>query len=112
MKYLCLAYGDEKDWKALSQSEQEALLAQDEVLRKRGDMVAPVGECTTVRTINDEVSTSRSPFARAQAPLAGFTLIEARDLDEAIALVSGTPCAQAKGAVEIWPVLENERTQP
>jgi hypothetical protein len=48
MKYLCLAYGDEKDWKALSKGEQDELLAQDEVLRKRGDFVAPIGTATTV----------------------------------------------------------------
>jgi hypothetical protein len=34
MKYLCLAYGDEKDWKVLTKREQGALLAQDEALRK------------------------------------------------------------------------------
>jgi hypothetical protein len=33
MKYLCLAYGDEKDWNVLTKKEQEALLAQDDVLR-------------------------------------------------------------------------------
>ena len=35
-----LAYWDEKDWNALTRSEQDALLAQDEVLRRRGDLVA------------------------------------------------------------------------
>jgi hypothetical protein len=40
MKYLILAYGAEKDWKTLSKAEQDELLAQDEVLRKRGGIVA------------------------------------------------------------------------
>ena len=42
MKFLCLAYGDEKDWKALSKEKQAALLRQDEVLRERGTLMAAV----------------------------------------------------------------------
>ena len=42
MKFLCLAYGAEKDWKALTKDEQDALLAQDDVLRKRGALMAAV----------------------------------------------------------------------
>ena len=50
MKYLVLAYGSEADWKALSKSEPDALLAQDQVLRQCGDLVAAVQtEMTTVR---------------------------------------------------------------
>jgi hypothetical protein len=37
MKFLCLAYGGEADWKALSKQEQTDVLAQDEVLKSRGD---------------------------------------------------------------------------
>jgi len=105
MQYLCLAYGEEKDWLALSEREQKALLAQDEVLRERGDLVAAVGNCTTLRVQKDEVVTSSEPFAPRRAPLAGFSLIEARDLDEAIELLASTPCAVANGAIEIWPIL-------
>ena len=107
MKFLCLAYGDEKDWKALSSSEQQALLAQDDVLRARGDLVSPVGGCTTVCAVEGRVVSSAGPFAVARAPLAGFSLIEARDLNEAISLMSNTPCVQANGAVELWPVLDD-----
>lgn len=41
MKFLCLAYGDEKAWKALSKEEQHALLSQGEVVRKHGALMAP-----------------------------------------------------------------------
>ncbi len=104
MRYLCLAYGDEKDWSALSKDEQDALLAQDEVLRRRGDLVSAVGSATTVRAWDGTPSTTDGPFATAAVPLAGFSLIEAEDLDEAIRLVADTPCARAKGAVEVWPI--------
>jgi len=106
MKYLCLAHGDEKDWKALSKNEQDALLAQDEVLRKRGDIVAPVHQATTVRVVDGTVSTTPGSFAEARVPLAGFSLIEARNLNEVVELVSKTPCARAKGAIEVWPIVE------
>jgi len=108
MKYLCLAYGDEKDWNALSRDQQDALLAQDDVLRGRGDLVAAVGRATTVRAWDGKATTTDGPFATAAAPLAGFGVIDAADLDEAIRLVEGTPCARAKGAVELWPIRDLE----
>jgi len=105
MKYLCLAHGDEKDWKALSKNEQDALLAPDEVLRKRGDIVAPVQKATTVRVVDGTVSTTPGSFAEARVPLAGLSLT-ARNLNEVVELVSKTPCARAKGAIEVWPIVE------
>jgi len=105
MKYLCLAYGSEKDWKALTESEQAALLAQDDVLRERGDLVAAVGlQVTTVRTWDGTPATSEGPVAETKLPLAGFGIIEAADLNEAVRLIADTPCARAKGAVEIRPI--------
>jgi hypothetical protein len=102
MKYLCLAYGDEKDWKVLTKEEQEALLAQDQVLLKRGDLVASVGRAvTTVRAWDGTPNVTERAFADSPAPLAGFSVIEANSLSEAIGLVAGTPCARAKGAIEI-----------
>jgi hypothetical protein len=106
MKYLCLAYGDEKDWKALSKNEQDALLAQDEMLRKRGALMAAVQpSVTTVRAWDGTPTVTEGAFADSRVPLAGFSIIEAADLNEVIRLVAGTPCARAKGAIEIRPIL-------
>ncbi|MGB6945736.1 MAG: YciI family protein [Bryobacteraceae bacterium] len=102
MKYLCLAYGAEKDWKALSKDEQDALLAQDEAIRKRGALMAAVETAvTTVRAWDGEPSATNGAFAPAVAPLAGFSIIEAAGLNGVIRLVAQTPCARAKGAIEI-----------
>lgn len=106
MRFLCLAYGDEKDWVALSKEQQDALLAQDEVLRRRGDLVAVLGDVTTVRAWDGEPSTTDAPFASGAAPLVGFSLIEAEDLEEAVRLVAGTPCAVAGGAIEVRPITD------
>ena len=105
MKYLCLAYGDEAAWNALTKKEQDALLAQDEVLRTRGDLVVAVhNEATVMRAWEGKPSSTDGPFAHSNLPLAGFGIIEAKDLNEAIALLAGTPCARAKGAIEIRPI--------
>jgi hypothetical protein len=107
MKYLVLAYGDEKAWNALTADEQKALLAQDDTLRKRGDVVAAVRPAaTTVRAWDGTPKTTEGPVAQSQLPLAGFGIIEAADLNEAIALVKDTPCARARGAVELRPIAQ------
>ena len=105
MKYLCLAYGNEREWSRLDKREQDELLAQDDVLRHRGDVVAAVAStATTVRAWDGTPTTTSETFARANAPLAGFSIIEAADLREAVQLVADTPCARAKGAVELRPI--------
>ena len=105
MKFLCLAYGAEKDWNALSKEEQGTLLAQDEALRKRGVLMAAVKtEVTTVRAWDGKPSADNGAYAESNVPLAGFSIIEAADLNEVIQLVAKTPCARAKGAIEIRPI--------
>ena len=106
MKYLCLAYGAEKDWQALTKSEQEALLAQDEIVRKRGALMAAVEPTvTTVRAWDGRPAVTNDGVAKLPAPLAGFSVIEAADIDEVVRLVAGTPCARAKGVIEIRPIM-------
>ena len=104
MKFLCLAYGGEADWKAMSKQEQMDVLAQDEVLKKRGDYLAAVQtKVTTVTNWNGSLKTSAESFAKPALLLAGFSIIEADSLDEVVHLVANTPCARAKGAIEIRP---------
>jgi hypothetical protein len=106
MKYLCLAYGDEKDWNALTKDEQDAMLAQDEVLRRRGGVVAAVqGPVITVTAWDGSPVTNEGTFAHAAVPLAGFCVIEAQNLAEVVKLVGGTPCARARGAIEVRSIL-------
>ncbi|MGH8373011.1 MAG: YciI family protein [Gammaproteobacteria bacterium] len=106
MKFLCLAYGAEKDWKALSKAEQDELLTQDEALRKRGALMAAVETgVATVRAWDGRPDVKEGTFAHPDVPLAGFSIIEAENIDEAARLVAGTPCARAKGAIEIRPIM-------
>ena len=106
MKFLCLAYGAEKDWNALTEAEQEEFLAQDEVLRKRGALMAAVEPAVhTVRAWDGTPHITSGAFAGSEVPLAGFSVIEAESIEHAARLVAGTPCARAKGAIEIRPIL-------
>jgi hypothetical protein len=107
MKFLCLAYGSEKNWLDLTKEEQDQFLAQDQVLRDRGAFMSAVEtSVTTVTAWDGTPSTTNISFAKANVPLAGFSIIDATDIDEAVQLVAGTPCARAKGAIEIRPLLQ------
>jgi hypothetical protein len=112
MKYACLVYIVEKDMNAMTKKEADACvgesLAYDDALRKAGHFVAaqalqPVETATTIRVRNGKVSATDGPFAETKEQLGGFLLIEARDLNEAIHLVTKLPMARY-GSIEVRPV--------
>ena len=83
-------------------------LAYAEFLNASGHMVAaealePVETATTVRVRNGKVSVTDGPFAETKEQLAGFYLVEARDLNEAIQVASKIPPARV-GSIEVRPV--------
>jgi hypothetical protein len=105
MKYLCLVYMEESTLGAIADSECHAFSAP---LRKNGRIVAaealhPVHTATTVRVRNGKVSTTDGPFAETKEQLAGFYLIDARDLDDALQVAARIPPARV-GSVEVRPV--------
>jgi hypothetical protein len=104
MKFLCLAYGDEAGWNSLSEGEKREVLAQDAVIRDRGNLMAAVQtKVTSVKNWDRTLEVTDGPFAQGGLPLAGFAVIEAESLKEVIELVSNTPCARARGIIEIRP---------
>ncbi len=105
MKYLCLVYGEENKIAAMDDHE---CLAYDTGMRATGHCLASealesVATATTVRVRNGRLSVSDGPFAETKEQLAGFYLIEARDLNEAIQLASKIPPAKV-GCVEVRPI--------
>jgi hypothetical protein len=100
-KYLCLAYGREEDWTALTEERRKELLAGDDVIRARGAMVAMTHEPTTVTAHDGPTVCTNGTYATLPAPMAGVSIIEAATLEEVAALVARTPCAVAGGAIEI-----------
>jgi hypothetical protein len=107
MKYLCLVYLEKDKWSAVPDRECAAC---GEGFRKSGYLISaeplhPVETATTVRVRNGRVSVTDGPFAETKEQLAGFYLIEARDLNEAIQVASRIPPAR-EGSVEVRPVRE------
>ena len=105
MKYLCLVYGDEHDLHTVPDRE---CLAYDEALRQGGRCLASEAlesarTAATVRMRNGKASVTDGPFAESKEQLAGFYLIEARDLNEAIQVASRIPPARV-GSVEVRPI--------
>ncbi len=105
MKYLCLVYGEEDKIAAMDDHE---CLAYDADLRASGRCVASealesVATAATVRVRNGRLSVSDGPFAETKETLAGFYLVEARDLNEAIQLAAKIPPARV-GSVEVRPI--------
>lgn len=105
MKYLCLVYLDEK---RLDELPDEDCVEYDAAIRKSGHCIASealqsIRAATTVRVRNGKVSVTDGPFAETKEQLAGFYLIDAKDLNEAIQLASKIPPARV-GSIEVRPI--------
>jgi hypothetical protein len=107
MKYLCLVYLEDTKLRAVP--DKECMVCGDG-FRKSGVLVAaealqPVSTAATVRVRNGSVSVTDGPFAETKEQLAGFYLLDARDLNEAIQMAAKIPPAR-EGSVEVRPVRE------
>jgi len=107
MKYLCLVYSEEGKLEAID--DRECLAVSEEILsgghRLAAEALYPVQTATTLRVRNGRLSLTDGPFAETKEQLAGFYLIEARDLNEAIQVASKIPPARV-GSIEVRPVRE------
>jgi hypothetical protein len=105
MKYLCLVYLEHEKLHATADTECKAYsdgLRGSQVLIA-AEALQPVETATTVRLRNGKVSVTDGPFAETKEQLAGFYLIEARDLNDAIQIASKIPPAR-EGSIEVRPV--------
>jgi hypothetical protein len=123
VKYVCFGYLDVKKWGTYSQAEQndmiDACLTYDEVLQKNGHWAGGEGlggpdSTTTLRFQNGKVSVTDGPFAESKEVLGGLLIIEARDLDEAIQLISNHPGVkmgawEIRPAADLTPMIEESR---
>ncbi len=114
MKYLCLVYYRESDIEAMGQRQWDALnvecLACGEGLRESGHILdgsalEPTTTATTVRVRAGKVSVTDGRFAETREQFAGFYLVEARDLNEAIRVAGKIPPVRF-GSIEVRPVRE------
>ncbi len=123
MKYLCLAYGDEQKFNAMSKSEMDDLIAKcgayDQELQQGGHLVSGMSlgwGATTLRLRNGKLSITDGPFAATKEVVGGLVVIEARDLNEAIQVASLHPAArmgeELGWGVEVRPIEELPPCKP
>lgn len=107
MKYLCLVYAEEKKLEDVDDAE---CMACGDDLRASGHYLGgaplhPVSTATTLRVRDGRVSITDGPFAETKEQLAGFYMLDAADLDEALKLAARIPPARV-GSIEVRPVRE------
>ena len=112
MQYLLLIYGNESAMlsapKEASGRTHAAYMAYTDAMKsagvlRGGNRLRPTSDATTVRAPNGKKSVLNGPFAETREQLAGYYLIEAPDLDEALSWASRCPGA-AHGSIEVRPV--------
>jgi hypothetical protein len=103
--FVTIGYGDSRGYDSTPATVQDAAHAHDAKLRKAGVLMGIAGAPVQVRNPNaTQVATTDGPFMSSRLPVAGFAVIEAASLAEAVNMVSQTPCAVAHGVVEVWPL--------
>jgi hypothetical protein len=111
MKYMLLIYADENAW---TDDERQRCYAESTELthdlNARGQYVSanplqPVATATSVRVREGKPIVTDGPFAETREQLGGYFLVDAKDLNEAIAIAGRIPGAR-KGTVEVRPVVE------
>ncbi len=107
MKYLCLVYIEGQKLHAIPDRECKNSV---DGFRERGVLLAaealePIETATTVRVRNGKVTVTDGPFAETKEQLAGFYLVDARDLNDAIQIAAKIPPAR-EGSIEVRPVRE------
>jgi hypothetical protein len=116
MKYVCLVYHEEAKLASLTERELESLVeecaAWVEELALRGRHVFSTGlqsirTAATLRSRNGNLSLTDGPFAESKEFLGGFTILDARDLNEAVQVAAQLPAVRL-GSIEVRPLLEGD----
>jgi len=120
MQYLLLIYHNEAEWAKMTQAQAEPIYAQYRALREDlqkkgkylgGNQLKPTATATTVRVRSGKRLSTDGPFAETKEQLGGFFLIDASDLDEAMAIAARIPAAN-DGSIEIRPIAAQAQTAP
>jgi len=119
MKYVCLSYLGPINWETMSESDRKASMeeffAYEAEMRKNGHIVGGEGlqnarNAATLRSQNGKIIITDGPYAETKEQLAGFWIIEARDLNHAIQLMSRNPAVRG-GAIEVRPAVDHSKME-
>ncbi len=114
MKYMLLIYHEEQQWGTLTEEERQQIYADygafSQEITASGNYISgselhPVSTATSVRVRDGKQIATDGPFAETKEQLGGYYLIDARDLDEAIAIAARIPSARV-GTIEVRPLAE------
>ena len=107
-RFLTIGYGDREGYDRTDPAVLDAAHAHDARLSAEGTEMGIAGKPVQVRN-HDSAGVERQdgPFMRSALPVAGFAVIEAATMQEAVDIVSQSPCAVAQGVIEIWPLLQS-----
>ena len=114
MKYLCLIYASEVDWANMQKERMDSLNKEyfdfTNDIKKSGqyvggDALQPTQTATTVRVRNGKISTTDGPFAETKEQLGGYYIVEAENLDEAVAIAARIP-GGCTGSIEVRPIMK------
>lgn len=104
-RFITIGYGDRDGYDRTPADVRDAAHAHDQELVDRGMIAGVAGQPVQVRNTEAVgLVVEHGAFLRSDLPVAGFGLIEAETLQDAIEQVAGTPCAVAHGVVEVWPL--------
>jgi hypothetical protein len=113
MRYMMLIYRNEKEWEEMPAHEQDAIHQscldytgprRESGFYQGGERLAPIRTATTVRMEGGKAILTDGPFAETKEQLAGYTILEAKDLDEALAFVTRHPLVREGFSVEVRPL--------
>jgi len=119
MKYMLLIHDSEKGWAALTETERQEIMAGYRRFSAQiqatgqfisGSQLQATSNATSVRVRNGKRLVTDGPFAETREQLGGYYLVEASDLDEAIALAERQPSALT-GTIEVRPLAETRSAE-
>lgn len=103
--FVTIGYGDQAGYDRTPEDVRRAAHANDEALQSAGAVMGVAGAPVQVRNPEGAgVETTTGPYLTAGLPVAGFAIIEADSVEEAVAKVGNSPCAVAHGVIEVWPL--------
>ncbi|MEO6299744.1 MAG: YciI family protein [Paracoccaceae bacterium] len=104
-KFVTIGYGDRAGYDRTAPAVRDAAHTHDAALREGGALMGVAGQPVQVRNPDGlGIETTNGPFLSSALPVAGFSIIDAASLEDAIEIVAKTPCAVAHGVVEVWPL--------
>ncbi|MBO6813364.1 MAG: transcription initiation protein [Rhizobiaceae bacterium] len=111
-KFIAICYGDRAGYDRTPEQVKENAHEQDARLVRQGALIGRADPPIQIRNPDAKgVETDKGPYMTSKLPVAGFTIIETADMDEAIEKLSRVPCAVAHGVVEVWPLREQIQDQ-